>query len=48
MQPSEIIQTTNTYRRPTVWELFFRLVQQAVAVDPTPYESLVKYDRFQR
>jgi len=27
-------------------KLFFRLVQQAVAVDPAPYESLVKYARF--
>jgi transposase-like protein/predicted RNA-binding Zn-ribbon protein involved in translation (DUF1610 family) len=26
-------------------KLFFRLVQQAVAVDPAPYESLVKYAR---
>jgi transposase-like protein/transcription elongation factor Elf1 len=26
--------------------LFFRLAQQAVAVDPAPYESLVKYARF--
>ncbi len=25
--------------------LFFRLVQPAVAVDPAPYESLVKYAR---
>jgi len=29
-------------------KLFFRLVQQAVAVDPAPYESLVKYARFAR
>ena len=27
-------------------KLFFRLAQQAVAVDPAPYESLVKYARF--
>jgi ISXO2-like transposase domain len=27
-------------------KLFFRLVQQAVAVDPAPYKSLVKYTRF--
>lgn len=27
-------------------KLFFRLVQQAVAIDPAPYESLVKYARF--
>jgi len=26
-------------------KLFFRLVQQAVAIDPAPYESLVKYAR---
>ena len=26
--------------------LFYRLAQQAVAVDPAPYESLVKYARF--
>lgn len=26
-------------------KLFFRLAQQAVAVDPTPYESLVRYAR---
>ena len=26
-------------------KLFFRLVEQAVAVDPAPYESLVKYAR---
>jgi len=29
-------------------KLFFRLAQQAVAVDPAPYESLVKYARFPR
>ena len=27
-------------------KLFYRLVQQAVAVDPAPYESLIKYARF--
>jgi transposase-like protein len=27
-------------------KLFFRLVEQAVAIDPAPYESLVKYARF--
>jgi transposase-like protein len=27
-------------------KLFFRLVEQAVAVEPAPYESLVKYARF--
>jgi transposase-like protein len=27
-------------------KLFFRLVEQAVAVAPAPYESLVKYARF--
>jgi hypothetical protein len=27
-------------------KLFHRLVQQAVAVDPAPYESLVKYALF--
>jgi len=27
-------------------KLFFRLAQHAVAVDPAPYESLVKYARF--
>ena len=26
-------------------KLFFRLVQQAVAVGPAPYESMVKYGR---
>ena len=26
-------------------KLFFRLVQQAVAIDPAPYESLVRYAR---
>ena len=26
-------------------KLFYRLVQQAVAIDPVPYESLVKYAR---
>jgi hypothetical protein len=26
-------------------KLFFRLVQQAVAVHPVPYESMVKYGR---
>jgi hypothetical protein len=26
-------------------KLFYRLVQQAVAVPPAPYESLVKYAR---
>lgn len=26
--------------------LFFRLVEQAVVVEPAPYESLVKYARF--
>ena len=26
-------------------KLFFRLVQQAVAVGPVPYESMVKYGR---
>ena len=26
-------------------KLFFRLVQQAVAIDPAPYDSLVKYAR---
>ena len=29
-------------------QLFFRLVEQAVAVRPAPYESLVKYARFSR
>ena len=27
-------------------KLFLRLVEQAVAVEPAPYESLVKYARF--
>jgi len=27
-------------------KLFFRLAEQAVAVEPAPYESLVKYARF--
>ena len=27
-------------------KLFFRLVQQAAAVEPAPYESLVRYARF--
>jgi transposase-like protein len=27
-------------------KLFFRLVEQAVAVEPAPYESLVRYARF--
>jgi len=27
-------------------KLFYRLVQQAVAVDPAPYESLIKYAQF--
>jgi ISXO2-like transposase domain len=36
----------NRRRSRSLGKLFFRLVQQAVAVDPAPYESLVKYARF--
>jgi transposase-like protein len=36
----------NRRRSQSRGKLFFRLVQQAVAVDPAPYESLVKYARF--
>lgn len=35
----------NRRRSSSRGKLFFRLVQQAVAVDPAPYESLVKYAR---
>ena len=35
----------NRRRARSLGKLFFRLVQQAVAVDPAPYESMVKYGR---
>jgi transposase-like protein len=35
----------NRRRSASRGKLFFRLVQQAVAVDPAPYESLVRYAR---
>jgi len=35
----------NRRRSATRGKLFFRLVEQAVAVAPAPYESLVRYAR---
>ena len=35
----------NRRRSRSCGKLFFRLVQQAVAIDPAPYESLVRYAR---
>ena len=35
----------NRRRSDSRGKLFLRLVQQAIAVDPAPYESLVKYAR---
>jgi transposase-like protein len=38
----------NRRRSASRGKLFFRLVQQAVVVDPAPYESLIKYARAER
>jgi hypothetical protein len=41
--PDEFTFRFNCRRSRSRGKLFFRLVQQAVAVPPVPYESIVKY-----
>ena len=41
----EVTFRFNRRRSRSRGKLFFRLVQQAVAVNPVPYESMVRYGR---